>query len=41
MKTFKLKKVIYKNIMSVGAQPITVELDKVQKTLVTGKYGAG
>ncbi|QWQ55794.1 recombination-related endonuclease [Escherichia phage P479] len=41
MKTFKLKKVIYKNIMSVGAQPITVELDKVQKTLVTGKNGAG
>ncbi|QIN95532.1 exonuclease subunit 2 [Escherichia phage MN01] len=27
--------------MSVGAQPITVELDKVQKTLVTGKNGAG
>ncbi len=41
MKNFKLKKVIYKNIMSVGAQPITVELDKVQKTLVTGKNGAG
>lgn len=41
MKTFKLKKVIYKNIMSVGAQPITVELNKVQKTLVTGKNGAG
>lgn len=41
MKTFKLKKVIYKNIMSVGQQPITVELDKVQKTLVTGKNGAG
>lgn len=41
MKTFKLKKVIYKNIMSVGAKPITVELDKVQKTLVTGKNGAG
>lgn len=41
MKTFKLKKVIYKNIMSVGAAPITIELDKVQKTLVTGKNGAG
>lgn len=41
MKTFKLKKVIYKNIMSVGASPITIELDKVQKTLVTGKNGAG
>lgn len=41
MKTFKLKKVIYKNIMSVGQQPITIQLDKVQKTLVTGKNGAG
>ena len=41
MKTFKLKKVTYKNIMSVGGQPITIELDKVQKTLVTGKNGAG
>lgn len=41
MKTFKLKKVIYKNIMSVGAQPITIILDKHQKTLVTGKNGAG
>jgi DNA repair exonuclease SbcCD ATPase subunit len=41
MKTFKLKKVTYKNIMSVGQQSITVELDKVQKTLVTGKNGAG
>lgn len=27
--------------MSVGGQPITIELDKVQKTLVTGKNGAG
>ncbi|AZV01057.1 SbcC-like subunit of palindrome specific endonuclease [Escherichia phage vB_EcoM_005] len=41
MKTFKLKKVTYKNIMSVGQQPITIQLDKVQKTLVTGKNGAG
>lgn len=41
MKNFKLKKVIYKNIMSVGQQPITIQLDKVQKTLVTGKNGAG
>lgn len=41
MKTFKLKKVTYKNIMSVGQQPITIKLDKVQKTLVTGKNGAG
>ena len=41
MKTFKLKKVTYKNIMSVGQQSITIQLDKVQKTLVTGKNGAG
>lgn len=41
MKTFKLKKITYKNIMSVGQQPITIELDKCQKTLVTGKNGAG
>lgn len=41
MKTFKLKKVKYKNIMSVGQQPIEIELDKVQKTLITGKNGGG
>ncbi|AHY25022.1 SbcC-like subunit of palindrome specific endonuclease [Pectobacterium bacteriophage PM2] len=41
MKTFKLKKVIYKNIMSVGSAPIEIQLDKVQKTLVTGKNGGG
>lgn len=41
MKTFKLKKITYKNIMSVGQQAITIELDKCQKTLVTGKNGAG
>lgn len=41
MKTFKLKKVKYKNIMSVGAQPIEIQLDKVQKTLITGKNGGG
>ncbi|BBC78099.1 SbcC-like subunit of palindrome specific endonuclease [Escherichia phage EcS1] len=41
MKTFKLKKVKYKNIMSVGQQTIEIELDKVQKTLITGKNGGG
>lgn len=41
MKTFKLKKVSYKNIMSVGAEPIVIQLDKVQKTLITGKNGGG
>lgn len=41
MKTFKLKRVKYKNIMSVGQAPIDIQLDKVQKTLVTGTNGAG
>lgn len=41
MKIFKLKKVSYKNIMSVGQKPIVIELDKVHKTLITGKNGAG
>lgn len=41
MKTFKLNRVCYKNIMSVGASPIDIQLDKVQKTLVTGTNGAG
>lgn len=41
MKTFKLNRVVYKNIMSVGADPIDIQLDKVQKTLVTGKNGGG
>lgn len=41
MKTFKLKRVKYKNIMSVGSAPLDIQLDKVQKTLVTGKNGGG
>lgn len=41
MKTFKLKRVKYKNIMSVGQVPIDIQLDKVQKTLITGKNGGG
>lgn len=41
MKSFKLKKISYKNIMSVGQQPIVIQLDKVQKTLITGKNGGG
>lgn len=41
MKTFKLIKVKYKNIMSVGASPIEIQLDKCQKTLITGKNGGG
>lgn len=41
MKTFKLNRVKYQNIMSVGGQPIDIQLDKVHKTLITGKNGAG
>lgn len=41
MKTFKLTKVSYKNIMSVGQAPIVIQLDKCQKTLITGKNGGG
>lgn len=41
MKTFKLKRVKYKNIMSVGQDSIDIQLDKCQKTLVTGKNGGG
>ncbi|QQG32083.1 recombination endonuclease subunit [Citrobacter phage CkP1] len=41
MKTFKLNRVKYQNIMSVGGQPIDIQLDKVQKTLITGRNGGG
>lgn len=41
MKTFKLKRVKYKNIMSVGGNFIDIQLDKCQKTLITGKNGGG
>lgn len=41
MKTFKLKRVKYQNIMSVGGNPIDIQLDKCQKTLITGKNGGG
>ena len=41
MKIFKLNRVKYQNIMSVGGQPIDIQLDKVHKTLITGKNGAG
>ncbi|CAL9966086.1 exonuclease subunit 2 [Vibrio phage 6E35.1a] len=37
----KFKSVTYSNIMSVGNTPITVELDKFNKTLITGTNGAG
>lgn len=41
MKIFKLNKVRYKNIMSVGQSPIEIQIDKCQKTLITGKNGGG
>lgn len=41
MKEFKLKKISYQNIMSVGSTPIVIQLDKCHKTLITGFNGAG
>ena len=41
MKTFKLKKISYQNIMSVGSAPIVIQLDKCLKTLITGTNGTG
>lgn len=41
MKIFKLNRVKYKNIMSVGQAYIDIQLDKYQKTLITGKNGGG
>lgn len=41
MKVFKLNRVKYQNIMSVGQAPIDIQLDKCHKTLITGKNGGG
>lgn len=41
MKNFKLNRVKYKNIMSVGQNGVDIQLDKVQKTLITGRNGGG
>lgn len=41
MKEFKLIRVKYKNILSVGQSPIDISLDQHHKTLITGKNGAG
>lgn len=41
MKNFKLKSIVYKNILSVGDTPISIKLDAVLKTLITGTNGAG
>lgn len=41
MKEFKLIRVKYKNILSVGQAPIDITLDQHHKTLITGTNGAG
>lgn len=41
MKTLKFNKIKYQNIMSVGQEPIEIQLDACHKTLVTGKNGGG
>lgn len=41
MKQFILKKVKYKNILSVGNTPIEIDLCSYNKTLCTGRNGAG
>ncbi|UNA02422.1 recombinational endonuclease subunit [Serratia phage SP1] len=41
MKNLKFNKVKYKNIMSVGQEPIEVRLDACHKTLITGTNGTG
>ncbi|WJJ54748.1 recombination-related endonuclease [Acinetobacter phage AB1I1M-1] len=41
MKIFKLIRVSYKNIMSVGDNPIVIELNSCHKTLITGVNGGG
>ena len=35
-----LEKIIYKNILSVGATPVEIQLNKYHKTLITGRNGA-
>lgn len=41
MKNFKLNKIVYKNIMSVGAKPIAIQLDNKKMNLISGFNGAG
>lgn len=41
MKQFKLERVRYKNIMSVGQKVIDIDLCSNHKTLITGKNGGG
>lgn len=41
MKQFKLERVRYKNIMSVGQKAIDIDLCSNHKTLITGKNGGG
>lgn len=41
MKEFKLKSVKYKNLLAVGSEPIVIDLNVAQKTLITGANGGG
>lgn len=41
MKIFKLKSIEYKNILSVGDEPISIDLSGHHKTLITGTNGTG
>ena len=37
----KLKKIVYKNFMSIGNKPITIFFDKAQTTILGGMNGSG
>ncbi|MGL5087158.1 MAG: AAA family ATPase, partial [Clostridium sp.] len=37
----EFQKIEYKNIMSVGQQPVTIDLENNKKILITGKNGGG
>lgn len=41
MKVFKLKYISYKNLLAVGPEPISIDLQAAHKTLITGTNGAG
>lgn len=41
MKEFKLKQIKYKNLLAVGSESITIDLNVAHKTLITGVNGGG
>ena len=41
MAKLNFKTLRYQNIMSVGAEPVEIQLDGFKKTLITGVNGAG